>query len=79
MWPAKKNSKELNSKFGDFFQKEGYCDRIFPFILFLHFGKILHPTKMLIQGQGHKNSVQSDDYSISSASLRPQLISQIFP
>jgi hypothetical protein len=37
------------------------------------------PKKMLIQGQeGHKNSLPSDDYTVS-ATLRPQLISQIFP
>jgi hypothetical protein len=42
---AKKNSKKLNSKFGDFFQKKGYCDRIFPSILFLQFWQDFAPKK----------------------------------
>jgi hypothetical protein len=77
---AKKNSKKLNSKFGDFFpEKRDIVIEYSLLFCFCNFGKILHPKKMLILGQGHKNSVQSDDCSISSASLRPQLISQIFP
>jgi hypothetical protein len=64
---AQKKFKKFNWKFGDFFfRKKDIVMEYFLLFCFMHFGRdFATPKKMLMQGQGHKNSVPSHDYSVS--------------